>query len=424
LRWPDAGQGAPVAKGNRRIGRIALAAAVLVAAGCSTGTTDPATASQTTPLATASFNISPDPAVRLSPTRFTSKTTCRRGPCIYRWFHGDAASTEEIEAGAVQPNAEASFTYVGPRGERTITLKVTDKWGRQATATRTFQLVDAPPPPDNDADNDGVLDAEDACRNQPGPASNNGCPTPSPGFPDASTTGVPRGTVLTPSGGMTINTPGAVIDARDISGPVVVNAPDVTIRRSRIRSSSFWVVTSNSTGLVLEDCEIDGQNANNTAIGSSSITVRRCNIHGAENGFNVSGNMDVQDSYIHDLTTANGAHTDGAQFNQGASDIVFRHNTIRPNPDAVWRSTSAIIMWNEGDPQNTRVRIENNRLIGTGASYALYAPRQPASNIYINNNRFMTGVGGITNSVRVGVTVTEFNGNVYDDTGLPVSPGS
>jgi hypothetical protein len=260
-------------------------------------------------------------------------------------------------------------------------------------------------------------------RNLPPAPPGGSPPTRSGRFPDASSTGVPPGTVLTSSGGLTINTPGAVIDARDISGPVVVNAPDVTIRRSRIRSSSFGVVSSKSTGLVLEDCEIDGLNANNTAIGSANLTVRRCNIHGAENGLNVSGNVTVEDSYIHDLTTANGAHTDGAQFNQGASDIVFRHNTIRPNPDDVWRSTSAIIMWNEGDAQNTRVRIENNRLIGTGASFALYAPRQPASDIYINNNRFMAGVAGITDSVRVGVTVTEFNGNVRDDTGSPVSPG-
>jgi hypothetical protein len=231
---------------------------------------------------------------------------------------------------------------------------------------------------------------------------------------------VPAGTALTPSGGITINTAGAVIDARDISGAVVVNAPNVTIRRSRIRSSSSWVVENNSTGLLIEDSEIDGTGANGNAIGSANMTLRRVNIHGAENGLDVDGNLIVEDSYIHDLTTSGGAHTDGAQFNQGAADIVFRHNTIDPVAGTSG-GTSCIIMWDESGAQNARVWIEDNRLLGTGAAWALYSPRQTASQIYINRNRFMPGVYGVTNGVRVGTTVTEFNGNVYDDTGRPVS---
>ena len=240
-------------------------------------------------------------------------------------------------------------------------------------------------------------------------------------WPDASNTGVPAGTALTPSGGMTINTAGAVINARDISGAVVVNAPNVTIRRSRIRSSSSWAVENNSTGLLIEDSEIDGLGANGHAIGSANMTLRRVNIHGAENGLDVDGNLIVEDSYIHDLTTANGAHTDGAQFNQGASDIVFRHNTIAPVAGSSG-GTSCIIMWDEGGAQNTRVRIEDNRLLGRGVAYTLYSPRQQASQIYINRNRFIAGKFGTTSGVHVGTTVTEFNGNVYDDTGKPVSP--
>jgi hypothetical protein len=277
----------------------------------------------------------------------------------------------------------------------------------------------APPSADADSDGDGVRDTDDVCPMEPGPASNYGCPIPSTGYPDASNTGVPPGITLVPSGGLTINTAGTVIDGRDISGPVVVNAPNVTIRRSRIRTTSFWAVDNNSTGLLIEDSEIDGLNANGTCIGSSNLTVRRANIHGCENGFNVTGTATVEDSYIHDLTTANGAHTDGAQFGQGASDVVFRHNTMVSQSG----STSCIIMWNETDPQNTRVQIVYNRLIGTGAAYTLYAPRRPASQIYINNNRFKPGVFGTTDSLRVGTTVTEFKGNVRDDTGQPLSPG-
>ena len=57
--------------------------------------------------------------------------------------------------------------------------------------------------------------------------------TPPPaatGWPSSITTGVPSGVALTPSGSITITTPGQVLDSKDISGSVVVKAANVTIR--------------------------------------------------------------------------------------------------------------------------------------------------------------------------------------------------
>jgi hypothetical protein len=250
-------------------------------------------------------------------------------------------------------------------------------------------------------------------------------PAPPPsGLPGASDTGVPAGVKLTKSEGLTVTQAGAVIEGKDLPW-VTVEAPNVTIRNSRIHGSSSWLVHSKSSGLVIEDSELDGEGHNNTAIGSGSFTLRRIDITGTENGLDIgTGNVTVLDSYIHDLTTRNGAHTDGAQISEGAHDIVIRHNTIRPNQDRVWRSTSAIIMWNEGGEQNARVWIEGNLLDGTGASVAVYAPRQAASQIYINSNRMRRGASGYTDSVHVPSTVTEFNGNVDNDTGRPLHAGS
>lgn len=236
-------------------------------------------------------------------------------------------------------------------------------------------------------------------------------------YPDASNTGVPPGTVLTASGSLTVTTAGAIINARDISGSLTINAPNVTVRRTRIRSTDWVLVRSNSTGFILEDSEIDCMGANRDGMDMNrGAIVRRVNVHGCENGFNVSGSGTLTDSFIHDLVTANGAHTDGAQFNQGASDIVFRHNTFL----SVSNSTSCIIMWDGGGAQNARVWIEDNRLIGTGTAFPLYTPRSPgSSDVYINNNRFMPGVyGGYLGGPTT--YVTEFKGNVRDDNGNPL----
>ena len=66
------------------------------------------------------------------------------------------------------------------------------------------------------------------------PAPSN--PAPAPGeFPSAATTGVPEGTKLTVhEGDLTVSTAGAVIDGLEVRGLLIINAPDVVIKNSRI----------------------------------------------------------------------------------------------------------------------------------------------------------------------------------------------
>ena len=256
-------------------------------------------------------------------------------------------------------------------------------------------------------------------------------PGPSGGWPDASNTGVPAGTTLTPSGGVTVSQAGAVIDARDISGPVVVNAPNVTIRRSRIRTNAMWVVESNSTGLVIQDSELlnrptAGQNNCHNAIGSSGFSVVRSEISGCENAADIGGdNVTMTDNYIHDLDTTgpsyvwgNDPHTDGLQMSPGADNIVVRHNWIDPTVGG--GATSAIIMGVNGAQHN--VWIEDNYLDGRNASYALYANRQPSTNVNINRNRMLRGIGGYTACVKLGNTATEFADNHDATTNALLAP--
>ena len=262
----------------------------------------------------------------------------------------------------------------------------------------------------------------------PAPPPRPGSPPPTGGLPDASNTGVPPGTVLTPSGGMTISTAGAVVDAREVNGSITVNAPNVTIRRSRIVSNDFMAVRSNSTGLVVEDSEIldgpdTGQNNCHNGIGFGGFTVRRTEIAGCENAADVGeDNVVFADNYVHDLDTegpshvwGNSPHTDGIQGN--GSNVTISHNWI--DPSASDDGNAGIFA--PGGSNN--YVIEGNYIDGRGTNYAIYAPREAGRvGNKINRNLILRARYGYTACVRLGVTVTEFNGNRDAGTDAPIAP--
>src|SRR5262245_20063920 len=110
------------------------------------------------------------------------------------------------------------------------------------------------------------------------------------GFPDATNTGVPAGVTLTSSGGLVINTPGVVIEGLDIRGTVTVSADNVTLKNCKISSSSWAVIniTSGTTGVTIENCDINGLGGNGTrgiSVGADAQgTFLRNNIHNVEDG--------------------------------------------------------------------------------------------------------------------------------------------
>ena len=61
----------------------------------------------------ANFSVTPNPAVWGQAVAVRVDGHLRRRPCTYRWFHGGATSTDEIEAGAAQPNTKASVHLHG-----------------------------------------------------------------------------------------------------------------------------------------------------------------------------------------------------------------------------------------------------------------------------------------------------------------------
>ncbi len=239
------------------------------------------------------------------------------------------------------------------------------------------------------------------------------------GFPDATNTGVPRGTALTViNGDLTVSTAGAVIEDKDIRGCVTIQARNVTIRRSKVTCADTYGIGSfldqySGGGLLIEDVEVDCENSSATAIADYGVIGRRLNLHNCENGFDINDGVTVVDSYIHDMRPTDSGHTDGIQL-AGGADIVIRHNTIF-NPGG----TSAII---SHPNRNANVTIEAN-LLGGGA-YTLYCPRESSTNFRVIDNRFSTYFspkGGAFGPWDECEKVAENRGNVWDGTLMPVT---
>ncbi len=251
------------------------------------------------------------------------------------------------------------------------------------------------------------------------PAQTTNClPVPSAcGFPDTTNTGVPAAWVPihTTTGDVSVTTSGATLDGWDIHGCLTVTAANVTVRNSRINADCFYAVNSLSTGLVLDHDQISCAGGTGTGVTAAGYSIIASDISRCENGLNVGGPVSMVDSFVHDLTFISNAttHTDGAQFNQGAGPVTFRHNTIDAGPD----SNSAIIMWDEGDPQNHDVTIANNILARGG--FTLYCPRSDAPNVQVTGNRFVAGFYGPSNGCTPGHA--SWSGNVLDATGAPLS---
>jgi hypothetical protein len=216
---------------------------------------------------------------------------------------------------------------------------------------------------------------------------------------------------------LTANVANKVYDHIQVNGCTVVTAPGVTIRNSRLLGNGdcFYTVNNKSTGLKLDHDEISCSDTANTGVTLANYAISFSNIHGCENGLNVAdvGNVSLTDSWIHNMFRGQGSHTDGIQIGQGAANIIFRHNTIAMSTD----DNSAIIMWDEGNPQNSNLQVTNNLL--TGGGFTVYCPRANANNVTVIGNRFGTFAFGFSNGCTPG-HATWLN-NVRDSTGATIA---
>lgn len=177
-------------------------------------------------------------------------------------------------------------------------------------------------------------------------------------FPTAATTG-PKRPLRPYEGPSTITADGFVIEGVSISGGLKVDADNVTLRHCRIAGSTYPVQQiKGRKGLVLEDCELDGQGKASVAILYGEYTLRRCNVHDVLDGPRIEGdNVLIDACYIHDLTRVESGHHDTVQMRRGNNATIrgctlqaYRADTNDPMNAAVQFGS-----WIDAVPENVLI---------------------------------------------------------------------
>ena len=241
-------------------------------------------------------------------------------------------------------------------------------------------------------------------------------------WPNATTTGVPAGTVLKASGSVTVTKAGTVLDGLDVTGCVSVQASDVTIRRSRIRGGScFSVIDIQSwTGnlpkrLLVEDVEVDGQGKADNCIAFSDYTARRVNAKGCADGGKIGDNTTWDASYIHALAVTSSCHCDGLQSTDGGPTTITGTNIDVPG------AGSSIMLGDEFGRLGAIV-IRNSRL--NGGNFELYGGANQSTGTHPSSMSVTGSVFGPSRTYGTHAYVwsgTTWSGNTDEKTGLPVN---
>lgn len=162
---------------------------------------------------------------------------------------------------------------------------------------------------------------------------------PPGGFPSPQTTGAPTGQVFTEHpGDVTVTTPGEVIDGWHVTGRLLVNAPNVTVKNSWVEGYLDNEATAlGAARLTVRDTTVGPTSGCNDdpGVGEHDYTALRVRITNHGDGFRVSGsNVTVQDSFVQTCDSVQN-HDDGMQvycpappLPQPCRNVIMNHNTL------------------------------------------------------------------------------------------------
>jgi hypothetical protein len=246
-------------------------------------------------------------------------------------------------------------------------------------------------------------------------------PTPSPSAsagarPSSTNTGVPAGTTLTAyTGPLVITTAGTVIDGKDITGGLVINAANVVVKNSKIHGDgseeSVGIYTNNGSSTIT-DTEIYNFG---TGLTYGNFTATRVNIHDVSyDGAKLSSNGTIQDSWIHDPKPTPDAHFDGIQVQNGVVNTSILRNNIDVS-SADNAGTALFLCPDLGPSTNGPLTVTGNYLDGGQFTVAILDGNNGAyfiRDITFSSNRF--GPNHAYGYVNRNVPVTQ-SGNVGSD---------
>jgi hypothetical protein len=254
-------------------------------------------------------------------------------------------------------------------------------------------------------------------------------------FPDASCTGVPAGqtlTIVTTDQTYGSNYNGQTISNMDFRGWVNITGSNITIKNSIFRGRAanginHGLLNTDGTATVIMDSEFVPASPSATIDGlwTRNTSLYRVNIHGSVDGMKAGTNTLVQDSYIHDMSYFTSdpnqgggpTHNDGVQIMAGESNVTLLHNRI----DMSTTQDGNAALQSSG----LNSRVENNYLDGGGCTLNFAAQVLGGATltpIYVINNRFgrHQSFTGCTALISLKTVMTQYTGNVWDDTGQPV----
>jgi Right handed beta helix region len=237
-------------------------------------------------------------------------------------------------------------------------------------------------------------------------------------FPDASTTGPDPAIELQPSESIEVDEDRAVVENLHVSGAVVVNADDVTIRNVVIDATERYgiQVDPETSGTVIEDVRIVGGLADglcNIGIVYGDFQARRVDISGCGDGIRAGNNTVLEDSWIHDMRDLPDDHSDGVQA-IGGTNIVLRGNNIQMDR----AMTSAMILHGHVSGDLRDVIVEDNLLAGGGYSLNIKERTASVRNVVVRDNvwvRDSYNFGPQQGDALADPSITTWEGNVFDD---------
>lgn len=262
-------------------------------------------------------------------------------------------------------------------------------------------------------------------------------------WPGPLSTGVTNEGALTTVGStVQLNTDGQTYENKTVTGCIEIREDNITLRNLRVNMPSDGTCTiglcnvpescgaadgGSNTNLLVEDVEVNCGTTDLAGRGASGGggTYRRVYFHG--NCTNTVGSLDnpslVENSFIDEpqvYVPATDPHTDAFEV-PNTSNVTILHNLIYGEyTDATHFGSGSV---NVGGSTYTNVIVKRNIIAGGG--YSVYCPTNPAAGFTLIENHFSTHftslVGGYGPSS--GCSGFDGGGNVYHETGLPVTLG-